>query len=135
MEAKTRIAEAQEAERRRRSRRVASRNNRNSVAAMSQERSSSDSVFDSSRFSKSGEKQPAVAALKSAEDSGDDDLSQLQDFTCAICLDKPDKLEDLATISGCTHKFCFDCIDKVSVFNHVVCFLIETFLMGMLTNQ
>ncbi|KAL3772052.1 hypothetical protein ACHAWU_008074 [Discostella pseudostelligera] len=34
------------------------------------------------------------------------------DFTCAICLDTPASLTDAASISGCTHKFCFDCIDK-----------------------
>lgn len=52
-----------------------------------------------------------VGPLKSEEG---EDLSQLEEFTCAICLDKPDTLVDLATISGCSHKFCFDCIDKVS---------------------
>jgi hypothetical protein len=53
-----------------------------------------------------------LGPLKSEE--GAADLSQLEEFTCAICLDKPDTLVDLATISGCSHKFCFDCIDKVS---------------------
>lgn len=51
-----------------------------------------------------------LGPLKSEE--GAADLSQLEEFTCAICLDKPDTLVDLATISGCSHKFCFDCIDK-----------------------
>lgn len=37
---------------------------------------------------------------------------QLADFTCAICLDAPPSLTDVASISGCTHKFCFDCIDQ-----------------------
>lgn len=59
-------------------------------------------------------KQNGVTLLKS-EESEEDDVSQLKDFTCAICLDKPDTLVDLATIAGCSHKFCFDCIDKVSV--------------------
>ena len=54
-----------------------------------------------------------LGPLKS-EEGAEADLSQLEEFTCAICLDKPDTLVDLATISGCSHKFCFDCIDKVS---------------------
>ncbi|KAL7473262.1 hypothetical protein ACHAXS_013705 [Conticribra weissflogii] len=44
-----------------------------------------------------------------ASTSGD---SLLEDFTCAICLDCPSTCEDVAKISGCTHKFCFDCIDR-----------------------
>eukprot|EP00956_Cyclotella_meneghiniana_P022920 scaffold43858_cov67-Cyclotella_meneghiniana.AAC.7 len=35
----------------------------------------------------------------------------LLDFTCPICLDCPSSLNELASISGCTHRFCFDCID------------------------
>mmetsp|Transcript_6151 Transcript_6151/g.11013 ORF Transcript_6151/g.11013 Transcript_6151/m.11013 type:complete len:521 (+) Transcript_6151:280-1842(+) len=34
------------------------------------------------------------------------------DFTCAICLDAPSTMTEVARISGCTHQFCFDCIDK-----------------------
>lgn len=37
---------------------------------------------------------------------------QMADFTCAICLDAPTSMTDVASISGCTHQFCFDCIDK-----------------------
>jgi len=36
----------------------------------------------------------------------------LADFTCAICLDCPATCEEVAKISGCTHKFCFNCIDQ-----------------------
>lgn len=63
-----------------------------------------------------GASKKVVGAQSSLKSNGDDDdgLSQLEDFICAICLDKPDNLVDLAKISGCTHKFCFDCIDKVS---------------------
>jgi hypothetical protein len=39
-------------------------------------------------------------------------LSALADFTCAICLDAPPAMSDVASISGCTHRFCFDCIDQ-----------------------
>ena len=39
-------------------------------------------------------------------------LAHLTDFTCAICLDAPPSITDVASISGCTHTFCFDCIDK-----------------------
>jgi hypothetical protein len=39
-------------------------------------------------------------------------LAHLTDFTCAICLDSPLSITDVASISGCTHTFCFDCIDK-----------------------
>ncbi|KAL3810709.1 hypothetical protein ACHAXA_009991 [Cyclostephanos tholiformis] len=34
------------------------------------------------------------------------------DFTCAICLDAPPCMSEVASISGCTHRFCFDCIDR-----------------------
>mmetsp|Transcript_21145 Transcript_21145/g.38271 ORF Transcript_21145/g.38271 Transcript_21145/m.38271 type:complete len:545 (-) Transcript_21145:272-1906(-) len=34
------------------------------------------------------------------------------DFTCAICIDAPSSMAEVASISGCTHRFCFDCIDK-----------------------
>ena len=39
-------------------------------------------------------------------------LLPFTDDTCAICLDTPTSMTDVATISGCTHKFCFDCIDR-----------------------
>lgn len=34
------------------------------------------------------------------------------DFTCAICLDAPSSMTEVASIDGCIHRFCFDCIDK-----------------------
>lgn len=34
------------------------------------------------------------------------------DFTCAICLDAPPCMSEVASIGGCTHRFCFDCIDR-----------------------
>jgi hypothetical protein len=37
-------------------------------------------------------------------------LLPFTDDTCAICLDTPTSMKDVATISGCTHKFCFGCI-------------------------
>jgi hypothetical protein len=39
-------------------------------------------------------------------------VATLTNFTCPICLDAPTSMTDVASISGCTHKFCFDCIDK-----------------------
>lgn len=39
-------------------------------------------------------------------------LSPFTDFTCAICLDDSPSMTDIASISGCTHRFCFDCIEK-----------------------
>ncbi|KAL7475907.1 hypothetical protein ACHAW6_001804 [Cyclotella cf. meneghiniana] len=39
------------------------------------------------------------------------EANDLNDFVCAICLDCPSTLSELATISGCTHRFCFECID------------------------
>lgn len=38
--------------------------------------------------------------------------STMKDLICAICLDFPDDPKHIATVSGCTHRFCFDCIDK-----------------------
>ena len=37
------------------------------------------------------------------------------DFICAICLDAPPCMSEVASISGCTHRFCFDCIDRWAV--------------------
>lgn len=34
------------------------------------------------------------------------------DFTCAICLDTPSIMTEMASISGCMHQFCFDCIHR-----------------------
>lgn len=34
------------------------------------------------------------------------------DFICPICLDSPDCMSEVASINGCTHRFCFDCVDK-----------------------
>ena len=51
---------------------------------------------------------PAVAAVASA--SGLNDI--LEEFTCPICIDCPDTAEEVASISGCCHRFCFDCIDR-----------------------
>ena len=36
----------------------------------------------------------------------------LEDITCPICLDTPSSMTQVASISGCAHKFCFNCIDK-----------------------
>ena len=33
------------------------------------------------------------------------------DFICAICLDTPTTMSHVASIRGCTHKFCYDCIN------------------------
>ena len=54
----------------------------------------------------------AVAAASSASANNNNETTVPKDFTCAICLDAPSSLTELATISGCTHRFCFDCIDK-----------------------
>jgi len=35
-----------------------------------------------------------------------------EDFICPICLDAPDCMTEVATINGCTHRFCFDCVDQ-----------------------
>lgn len=32
-------------------------------------------------------------------------------FQCPICLEHPSRCDDVATISGCNHRFCFECID------------------------
>eukprot|EP00984_Skeletonema_dohrnii_P036503 scaffold37535_cov128-Skeletonema_dohrnii-CCMP3373.AAC.1 len=99
-------------ERKRRSRRTANNTEEDVVAQQQQQRSPLANSLDLKPAAlPSGAKKLAAQAFKS-EENADDDLSQLEEFTCAICLDKPDTLVDLATISGCTHKFCFDCIDK-----------------------
>jgi hypothetical protein len=36
----------------------------------------------------------------------------MKDLICAVCLDFPDDPTQIATVSGCTHRFCFGCIDK-----------------------
>ena len=52
------------------------------------------------------------AAKKQPAAKKPDTSSEGEDFTCAICLDAPPSMTDVASISGCSHKFCFDCIDK-----------------------
>lgn len=134
LDAKVRIAEEsrKELERKRRSRRLAEQRRQlttSPVARRQQSQQQRPPLVNSSSPcldlkpaalpSGGGAKKKKVGApslLKSDENAVVDDLSQLEEFTCAICLDKPDTLVDLATISGCTHKFCFDCIDKVSFF-------------------
>lgn len=37
---------------------------------------------------------------------------KVKDLICAVCLDFPDDPQQIATVSGCTHRFCFGCIDK-----------------------
>ncbi len=34
------------------------------------------------------------------------------DFSCAICLDTPSCMTEMASISGCMHQFCYDCIHR-----------------------
>jgi len=117
IDAKARIAEETKAriERKRRSRRNVDNNTEDGVAQQQQRSPLANSLDLKPAALPNGAKKLAAQSFKSEENA--DDLSQLEEFTCAICLDKPDTLVDLATISGCTHKFCFDCIDKVSFFN------------------
>ena len=122
LDAKVRIAEEskREFERKRRNPRRTTVNNNNNGDddAIAQQRSPDNNSLDLKPAAlPSGSKQLGGALFKSDETAAlgeEDDGSQLEEFTCAICLDKPDTLVDLATISGCSHKFCFDCIDKVS---------------------
>jgi Ring finger domain len=44
-------------------------------------------------------------------DQSDDNSEQEQTASCCICMDEP-KPADLASISGCDHFFCFECIEK-----------------------
>ena len=122
LDAKVRIAEESKREferkRRNRSRRTTVNNNNNGDDdAIAQQRSPDNNSLDLKPAAlPSGTKQLGGALFKSDETAAleEDGSQQLEEFTCAICLDKPDTLVDLATISGCSHKFCFDCIDKVS---------------------
>ena len=52
------------------------------------------------------ENQKVPAAPKQHNDDG-----ACASFTCPICLDCPSSVDKLATISGCNHKFCFNCIN------------------------
>jgi len=42
-----------------------------------------------------------------------DQIGSEEDGQCCICLDEP-SAQDLASINGCAHKFCFSCIEKWS---------------------
>jgi len=108
IDAKARIAEETKAriERKRRSRRNV--DNMEEDVAQQQRSPLANSLDLKPAALPGGAKKFAAQSFKSEENADDD----LEEFTCAICLDKPDTLVDLATISGCTHKFCFDCIDK-----------------------
>ena len=50
-----------------------------------------------------------MGSLKSTADEEAPTLAHLTDFTCAICLDAPPSITDVASISGCMHTSCFDC--------------------------
>lgn len=115
LDAKARIAEEskREFERKRKSRRIVADNTDGNTAVVPQQQSQQSLDLKPAARS-STLKQVGVPLFKSEESAEEDDVSQLKEFTCAICLDKPDTLVDLATIAGCSHKFCFDCIDKVS---------------------
>jgi len=113
LDAKARIAEEskREFERKRKSRRIVADNTDGNTAVVPQQQSQQSLDLKPAARS-SNLKQVGVPLFKSEESAEEDDASQLKEFTCAICLDKPDTLVDLATIAGCSHKFCFDCIDK-----------------------
>jgi len=51
-------------------------------------------------------------SLSSAESSETDDIE------CCICLEEP-SADDVATIDGCEHKFCVDCVTQWSETNNV----------------
>ena len=36
----------------------------------------------------------------------------MKDLICAVCLDFPDDPKHIASVSGCHHRFCFECIEK-----------------------
>lgn len=137
MDAKARIAEEskREFERKRRSTRRNVNTNREDAVVNQQQSPSQPSPLENNNNSldlkpaalPSGSKARGGALLFKSDENAleEEDVSQLEEFTCAICLDKPDTLVDLATISGCSHKFCFDCIDKVSLlFQSSLSFLI-----------
>lgn len=48
----------------------------------------------------------------SGSNNRDTKPSSLEEVTCPICLDNPPSPTQTATLNGCTHKFCFDCIDR-----------------------
>lgn len=48
---------------------------------------------------------------KAEEEPAPKKLKPDEEATCCICLEIPTK-EDLASISGCSHPFCFGCIEK-----------------------
>ena len=55
---------------------------------------------------------PAAAVAGGKTAGLDPDSPPPADFVCPICLDRPSKMSDVASISGCTHRFCWDCIGK-----------------------
>lgn len=57
-------------------------------------------------------KRPRCAAFKTDPNDDDDDDDD-ENGNCCICMCKPDE-QELATIDGCEHQFCFGCIDKWS---------------------
>ena len=53
-----------------------------------------------------------VTRLEGGPESSFDPSKPLEDITCPICQDTPSSMTQVAKISGCDHRFCFDCIDK-----------------------
>ena len=59
-----------------------------------------------------GQGKPSTATA----DNGDEDASGGNagevDFECPVCFECPDSLGNVATINGCSHQFCVDCISR-----------------------
>ena len=48
------------------------------------------------------------------DDNGNSNANMLnkETFNCPICIDRCKDPTDVASIHGCDHKFCYDCIDR-----------------------
>ena len=73
--------------------------------------SSDDSMIEAAIY-KSAAPPPPIKQQHSTEKNDDTGGVTMNDLICAVCLDFPDDPKHIATVSGCTHRFCFGCIDK-----------------------
>jgi hypothetical protein len=70
------------------------------------------------------EQDETVVKILSKAEFGDEDglsaaeASDTEEKECCICLEEPSD-DDIATINGCEHKFCVDCITRWSDANNV----------------
>eukprot|EP00984_Skeletonema_dohrnii_P019679 scaffold9468_cov130-Skeletonema_dohrnii-CCMP3373.AAC.5 len=70
--------------------------------------SSDDSMIEAAIYKSVAPPPPSIKQHQEQSTGG----TSMKDLICAVCLDFPDDPKHIASVSGCTHRFCFSCIDS-----------------------